>query len=234
MSELVGPQLISNARMLYLVWTPADAPGVAALVPKELTPVKRRLVFMNQYVIDSAEQTSNAGLPGSFGAYSLTYLGADLEGLDAQPETPGRWWTHYFNSSANMIAYAAERGVPASAGQTTLHLSGDKLVATTVCGGVPVIRTACTINFGAGKHGSGQLRYVTRVGGEFISGRYAFVMKTADSLRVDEVAFLDQTHSIYALRPKVPLDITFGFYSPSITFCYPGGEGPLNVPPHGI
>ena len=73
-----------------------------------------------------------------------------------------------------------------------------------------------------------------RVCGEFISGRYAFVMKTADSLRVDEVAFLDQTHSIYALRPKVPLDITFGFYSPSITFCYPGGEGPLNVPPHGI
>ncbi len=29
------------------------------------------------------------------------------------------------------------------------------------------------------------------------------------------------------LRPADPLRVTFGFYSPSISFCYPGGEGPL-------
>jgi hypothetical protein len=98
-SPLLAPQLITGARMLYLVWIPEDPSAVAALVPKELRPEARRSVFMNQYVVDNAEQTSSAGLPGAFGAYSLTYLGADLEGLDAQPGTPGRWWTHYFNSS---------------------------------------------------------------------------------------------------------------------------------------
>ena len=27
------------------------------------------------------------------------------------------------------------------------------------------------------------------------------------------------------LRPADPLTVTFGFYAPSISFCYPGGEG---------
>src|ERR1700730_2780849 len=143
-SPLFAPQLICNARMLYFVWIPDDPLAVEALVPKELRPEERRSVFMNQYIVDSAEQTSNAGLPGAFGAYSLTYLGADLEGLDAQPGTPGRWWTHYFNSSENMIAYAKKRGVPAGAGETALHLSGDQLVATTMLGGAPGTRTTCT------------------------------------------------------------------------------------------
>ena len=128
-SPLLAPQLITGARMLYLVWIPQDPLAVAALVPKELKPEARRSVFMNQYVVDNAEQTSSAGLPGAFGAYSLTYLGADLEGLDAQPGTPGRWWTHYFNSSTNMIDYAKRRGVPAGAGETTLDFSGDQLIA---------------------------------------------------------------------------------------------------------
>jgi hypothetical protein len=82
-SPLLAPQLITGARMLYLVWIPEDPSAVAALVPKELRPEAPRSVFMNQYVVDNAEQTSSAGLPGAFGAYSLTYLGADLEGLDA-------------------------------------------------------------------------------------------------------------------------------------------------------
>jgi hypothetical protein len=30
------------------------------------------------------------------------------------------------------------------------------------------------------------------------------------------------------------LEVTFGFHSPDITFCYPGGEGPLNNSPHGV
>jgi hypothetical protein len=233
-SPLFAPQLIAGARMLYLVWIPEDASTVAALVPKELKPEARHSVFMNQYIVDSAEQTSNAGLAGEFGSYSLTYLGADLEGLDAQPGTPGRWWTHYFNSSANMIAYAKKRGVPAGAGETALDLHGEQLVATTMVNGAPIIRTTCTVNVGLGQNASGQLRYVTRVGGQLISGRYPFVMKAADRFRVEKLEFLDRSHPTYDLRPKLPLEITFGFYSPGITFCYPGGEGPLNTPPHGL
>ena len=233
-SPLLAPQLITGARMLYLVWIPEDPSAVAALVPKQLRPEARRSVFMNQYVVDNAEQTSSAGLPGAFGAYSLTYLGADLEGLDAQPGTPGRWWTHYFNSSTNMIDYAKKRGVPAGAGETALDFSGDQLIATTILRDAPVIRTTCTVKLGAGQRASGQLRYVTRVSGQLVSGRYPFVMTTADQFHVDKLEFLDRSHPTFDLRPKSPLEVSFGFYSPDITFCYPGGEGPLNIPPHGV
>jgi hypothetical protein len=37
-SPLRAPQLITGARMLYLVWIPEDPSAVAALVPKELSP----------------------------------------------------------------------------------------------------------------------------------------------------------------------------------------------------
>ena len=69
---------------------------------------------MNQYVVDSSDQTSGFG-------------GPDLGGLDVPDDsgTPGRWWTHYFNSSADMRAYASERGVPASAGRTTLDRAAE-------------------------------------------------------------------------------------------------------------
>ena len=79
-----------------------------------------------------------------------------------------------------------------------------------------------------------QLRYVTRVSGQLVSGRYPFVMKTADQFHVEKLEFLDRSHPTYDLRPKSPLEVTFGFYSPDITFCHPGGEGPLNTRPHGV
>src|SRR5437667_6891393 len=126
--------------MLYLVWLPADPGTAAALVPEELTPAEGSPVFMNQYVVDDASQTSNAGSDEGFGAYSLTYLGVDLAGLDTEDGTPGRWWTHYFDSSPNMIRYAAEHGVPAGAGRTVLELDGGRLVATTFVHAAPPVR----------------------------------------------------------------------------------------------
>ncbi len=41
--------------------------------------------------------------------------------------------------------------------------------------------------------------------------------------------FLDPSHSIYALCPASPLEVTWGFYSPDAAFCYPGGEGPVSA-----
>jgi len=46
---------------------------------------------------------------------------------------------------------------------------------------------------------------------------------------VVSLEFLDPSNSVYALRPADPLDIKFGFYSPSSSFCYPGGQGPLKL-----
>lgn len=225
--KLRPPQLITDARMVYIDWIPADAKAAAALVPKGLTPAANGAVYINQYVVDRAEQTSSAGHPAGFGAYSLTYLGVDLAGLDASATTPGRWWTHYFNSSANMRDYAVDHGVPAAAGATTLDLQGEQLVATSFIDGKPVIRTRARVKVGTTRLANGQLRYITRVEGRFVTGRYPFVANLAEQFAVESLEFLDPGHSCYALRPKLPLAVTFGFYSPKISFCYPGGEGPL-------
>ncbi len=225
---LQAPQLIVDARMLYLVWMPADAAAAAALVPSELQAAPGSPVFMNQYVVDDAQQTSGAASEHGFGAYSLTYLGVDLAGLDTEDGTPGRWWTHYFDSSPNMIRYAAAHGVPASEGETTLALEGGKLVATTTLDGREAIRTTARVDLGSTSRATGQLRYLTLVDGEIVSGRYPFVMDAAAGFAVESVEFLGgASGSLNALAPADPLDVTFGFYSPAISFCYPGGEGPL-------
>jgi hypothetical protein len=225
---LHAPQLIVGARMLYLVWLPGDPAAAAALVPDELEAAAGAPVFMNQYVVDDAGQTSNAASDDGFGAYSLTYLGVDLAGLDTEDGTPGRWWTHYFDSSENMIGYAASHGVPAASGETHLELEGSRLVATTVLDGAPAIRTTARVELGTPGRGTGQLRYLTRVDGQLVSGRYPFVMDTAETFEVERVEFLGAgPESLQGLRPADPLRVTFGFYSPSISFCYPGGEGPL-------
>jgi len=226
-TSLHPPQLITNSRMLYLVWLPADPDAVAKLVPEGLTPADDRACYINQYVVDGPDQTSSSGDEG-FGSYSLTYLGADLKGLDTEAGVPGRWWTHYYNSSEPMSRYALNHGVPAGEpGRTTLTLDGDTLVATTHLGGQPVIRTTAKVTVGTAARSVGQLRYITRRDDEFVSGRYAFVADVAEHFEVQSFEFLDPNHSTYQLRPADPLQVTFGFYAPSMTFVYPGGEGPL-------
>jgi hypothetical protein len=230
--SLHPPQLIVGARMLYLVWLPAEPAAVEALVPEDLRAAEGPPVFMNQYVVDEAAQTSNAASADGFGAYSLTYLGVDLAGLDLEDGTPGRWWTHYLNSSPNMIRYAADHGIPAGSGRTTLELESGTLIATTFVDDSPVIRTTARVHIGRPSRATGQLRYVTRVDVQLVSGRYPYVADLAESFEATEVEFLDPGHPLHALRPAEPLAVTFGFYSPSISFCYPGGEGPLGSP-HG-
>ena len=225
MGLLHPPQLIVGARMLYVVWRPADPEAAAALVPDGLEAAPGAPVYMNQYVVDDAAQVSNAASEAPFGSYGLTYLGIELAGLDTEEGQPGRWWSHYFDSSQNMIDYARAHGVPASGGETELVLEGGKLVATTRLNGQEAIRTTARVEIGTTTRGNGQLRYITRVDGQFVSGRYPFVVDTAEAFEVKSVEFLEGAPQ--ELRPAEPLEITFGFYSPSISFCYPGGEGPL-------
>jgi hypothetical protein len=224
---LRAPQLITNARMLYLVWIPEDPEAAASLLPEGLHAAERSPVYINQYVVDDRLQTSNGSDPDGFGAYSLTYLGVDLAGLDTEAGVPARFWTHYLNSSEPMIEYAQGRGVPASSGTTRLDLHGDQLVATSFVNGAPVIRTEARVDVGIPVRATGQLRYVTKLHGELQSGRYPFVADLAETFQVQSLTFLDPYSSAYALRPALPLESTFGFYSESISFCYPGGEGPL-------
>jgi len=222
MSEpLLAPQLVVGSRMLHFGWIPADPGAATALVPAGLTPAENRGIYINQYAVDRAEQTSG------FGAYSLTYLGVELSGLDAPGGGAGRFWTHYFNSSEAMRAYARERGAPATPGETVIDLDGGRLVATSYADGTPVIRSEARIRDEIAEVASGHLRYVTRISDSFVSGRYAFVAELAGGFELVSCEFLDPSHPVYALRPKEPLEVTFGFYSPRASFCYPGGEETL-------
>jgi len=223
MPVLEAPQLVTNSRMLYFTWIPADPDAVRALVPPSLELAENNQCFINQYVVDSTEQTSG------FEAYSLTYAGADLSGQDTPDgAVPGRWWTHYFNSNADMRAYASQRGVPAAPGETTLEIADGILTATTSADGTPVIRTTARVGDVA-VTGRGQLRYITDVGGTLTSGLYPFVAGLVQPWEVLSMDFLEPDHPVSALRPADPLQVTWGFYSPNASFCYPGGEGPLEA-----
>jgi hypothetical protein len=52
--------------MLYFTWVPEDTAAVRALVPAELNLADNTQCFINQYVVDSADDTSG------FEPYSLT------------------------------------------------------------------------------------------------------------------------------------------------------------------
>ncbi|MGW0507423.1 hypothetical protein [Micromonospora sp. NPDC003241] len=222
------PQLVVNCRTLYFSWLPADPHAVAALVPAGLHPHPDGQVFMNQYVVDDASQTSG------FGAYSLTYLGVTLAGVDAPDGvTPGGWWTHYVTSSELVRRYALGRGAPALTGDTTIAANGHELVTETTIDGAPAIRAR--VRAGETGHAvhNGHHRYVTALHGRLVSSVYPVVAEPSTSFEIESVEFLDPDHPVYALRPENPLTIGWGYYSPRSSFAYPGGLTVLDAPESG-
>ncbi|HWN69534.1 MAG TPA: hypothetical protein VNM90_17955 [Haliangium sp.] len=224
-TSLPAPQLVVHSRMLYTSWIPADPRACAALLPPALQPAANGAVYMNQYVVDSEDQTTG------FGAYSLTYLGIDLAGPSAPDGvTPGRFFTHYFNSAEKIRAYVGQRGVPATPGTTTVEIAGETVTATTYFDGKPLIRTrARAAGLDTPAIARGHLRYVTRVGNRLASGLYPYIGKLASSFEVRSIEFLDPSHPVHALRPATPLAVVPAacFYSPDNSFVYPGGEEDL-------
>jgi hypothetical protein len=150
-------------------------------------------------------------------------VGADVRGAAAALAA------HLFDLGHRDLASA--RGVPAGAGATTLMVADGVLTATTEADGVPVIRTTATVGEGIAAVGRGQLRYVTDVHGTLTSGLYPFHAPLAEGWGVTSLEFLQPDHPVSALRPADPLQVTWGFYSPAASFCYPGGEGPLATQP---
>lgn len=221
MTTLAAPQLVINSRMIYSSWIPADPKAAAALLPKRLHPVANHAIYMNQYVVDSEEQTSG------FGAYSLTYLGLDLSDLTAPDGvTPGRFFTNYFNSSQVMREYVAERGVPASPGRTTVEVHGRQLEATTYVDEVPVIRTRARVGKKIGAVARGHLTYVTQLDGKLFAGNYAYIGELVDPFELQSVEFLAKDHPLWAIRPAQPFQPVTGssWFAPRDSFVYPGGE----------
>jgi len=223
--KVLSPQLVTNAEVLYCCFEAEDQEAVAALVPEGFEPANPGTVFLNQYWVPDEQQHSNAGFPNSWGAYTLTYIGVELAGHDLYEGMPCRWWTHYYNSSPNMLDYAAEHGIPAyPGGRTELDIGKGEVTATTYLDEKPAIRTKATFSQTQTPPAAGQLLYMTRKAGELELGRYPFVGSTYEDLDVKSIEFLDESASFYALRPKQPLNITFSVFFPALAFCYPGGQ----------
>lgn len=216
---LAAPQMVVDSRMLYSVWMPADPEAAAALLP-EGGPSPAGSVYMNQYVVDTDEQTSG------FGAYSLTYLGLDIAGM-TEPAgiVPARYMLFYFNSSERMREYTIrEYDLPAVPGSTTLEESGGTVVATTSLDGDPVIRTEATFGPNVMMVARGQLTYVRQKEGRFMAGNFPYIGDLMENLQFRSIEFLDPSHPLYALRPKDPLEIVAtSYYAPRDSFVYPGG-----------
>jgi hypothetical protein len=220
MAQLAAPQMVVNSRMLYTSWMPADPEAAAALLPAG-GPRPAGPVYMNQYVVDTDEQTSG------FGAYSLTYLGLDIAGMmDPQGMIPARYMLFYFNSSEVMREYTVrEHDLPAVPGATSVEAGDGRVVATTSLDGTPVIRTEAGIGSGILMVARGQLTYVRQMAGRFMAGNFPFIADLVDGFEVRSVEFLDPAHPVHALRPADPLQVVAesSFYSPRDSFVYPGG-----------
>ncbi|MEU7751754.1 hypothetical protein [Micromonospora sp. NPDC049171] len=218
MLDPAAPQLVVNSRTLYFSWVPADPDAVAALVPPGLCPRPDHQVFLNQYVVEDETQTSG------FGAYSLTYLGVSLLGVDAPGGlNPGGWWTTYVASSGRVRDYAAARGAPVCTGRTRIEVSGEALLSETEIDGTTLIRARCRVGETGHAISSGHHRYFTRRDGQLLSSVYPFVAEPVAPFEVEWVEFPQPEHPLYALRPANPLTIGFGYYSPRSSFAYPGG-----------
>lgn len=219
-SKLAAPQLVVDSRMVYSSWIPADPKAAAALLPAGLAPAANGAIYMNQYVVDSAEQTTG------FGAYSLTYMGLDLSRTAPDGVTPARFFTNYFNSSEVMREYALERGVPATPGTTTVEAQGHELEATTYVDGVAILRTRAKVGKKIGVVARGHLTYVTKLDGKLFAGNYAYIGDLVDPYELRSVEFLTKDHPAWALRPAQPLQVVTGssWFAPRDSFVYPGGE----------
>ncbi|MFC0005428.1 hypothetical protein [Micromonospora siamensis] len=233
MLDPTAPQIVVQCRTLSFSWLPADPDAVAALVPAGLCPRPDRQVFLSQYVVDDETQTSG------FGAYSLTYLGVALVGVDAPDGRPGGWWTHYLASSDRVRKYATARGAPVAAGRTRVDVRGDRLEAVTEVDGKPLIRSRCRVGDTGTRIRSGHSRFLTATeDGRLLSALYPFLAEPVAPFEVESVEFLDPGHPVYALRPDNPLTIDWGFYTPRASFAFPGGFDSMPGPaergrPHG-
>jgi hypothetical protein len=125
-----------------------------------------------------------------------------------------------------MREYAGERGVPATPGETTLEVADGVLTATTSDDGVPVIRTRARVGeIAAVGRGAASLHHRhERQPHERPLPLHAELVQPWEVLSFE---FLAPDHSLSALRPADPLEVTWGFYSPNASFCYASGEEPI-------
>jgi len=228
-----APQLLKDVQML-IVGYKADRHVIASLLPPGLEPHESGLIQMNMYVCPDAAQTSG------FGAFSLTYLTAEIAGHDSYAADgtlpiPGRFWLGYWNSSDRVRNYAREAvGIPALAGTCNWEREGSRLVSTLTVDGKPVIQArAITKEQPVSKLG-GHLNYYAHrqfpapeggraVVSELIEVPIPFVAEL-HTAEVEAIDFRFAEGSVASrLAPLAPLDVPSVLYG-RVTFTYSMGR----------
>jgi hypothetical protein len=112
-------------------------------------------------------------------------------------------------------------GVPgAREGRTEVSRDGDRLTATTFDGGRAIIRTTARVGSEPVGAFGVQARYL--IPGEGFPSILVPVAASAFAVDDIEVAFLDEAHPSYALRPAAPLRLSWALYSPRISYAFSG------------
>ena len=183
-------------------------------------PDPDRQVFLNQYVVEDETQTSG------FGAYSLTYLGVSLAGVDA----PGRAQRGRLVDPLRRVQPAGPRSTPArgaprpSTAAPRIEVAGQALLAETEADGVPLIRARCRVGETGHVISSGHHRYFTRRDGQLLSSVYPFVAEPVAPFEIESVEFLRPRHPMLRAAPGEPAARSaWGTTRRVSSFAYPVG-----------
>jgi len=129
------------------------------------------------------------GLP----PYSSSWMGLDLEGLDAPGGTKGRWMVSGLYGPRPVATALAEYfNYPTREGSTRVEREGGRVVAVGTLGGAEMIRAELNLKPEPCRRVSGFVHDVTRKGGtgslQLIKVPYVGELCTADSAKVDIIA----------------------------------------------
>jgi acetoacetate decarboxylase len=224
-----APQLLKGVQMLIVGYR-SDRDTIASLLPPGLEPHESSLIQMNMYVCPDAAQTSG------FGAFSLTYLTAEIAGHDSYAADgtmaiPGRYWLGYWNSSNRVRSYARESvGIPALDGTCTWGREGSQLVSTLQVGGRPMIRARARTGEDVVGTLGGHLNYYAHRQFPTLEGGRAVISELVEvpipfvaelqTAEVEAIEFSFPEGSVQSrLAPVAPLQVPSVLYG-RVTFTY--------------
>jgi acetoacetate decarboxylase len=226
------PQLLKDVWMLIVGYS-ASLEAIRDVLPQGLEANPAGTIQMNMYVVPDAAQTSG------FGAYSLTYLTAEVAGHDSLAgnlRLPGRYFAYYWNSSNLVRTYAREAvGIPAMPGRCTWVRQGNTLRSTLTVDDKPYIETLAAVSEKSLGTLGGHLNYYSHRQFPTVDGGQAAVSEVIEipipfiadlyEAQVESIAFLmsEESHAAARLRPLEPLKVLSVVYG-KVTFTYSQGR----------
>jgi hypothetical protein len=124
------------------------SPGMRALIPGPLAPLRDGRVILNMW--SHSDATGTTGF-GGIGPMSVSYLAIEVAGeegaiADGSTRFPGRLWLHHWSSLEQARNYAAAAsGLDIKRGETTIRTEGDRMLAELSIAGRRVISASARV-----------------------------------------------------------------------------------------